>query len=446
MENLSQWNKWIIPHFSTICDEVCSKTFEYDYYDIELSAKNFKYLFFPFCINIKLKYKYESKKKKKVKAKVSLIICNIHKKRHLFIEEQAIFKSPNYEYTIKTKLTQDKLCNLQNGWVNSDSIRLKFCIEFIKPRYYDTGEYDEEESESENSFFSNDRDSSSSENDDEEAIYNNYYDFIISGSEDEKTPILKFQNFEMILASFIKDGNFAINFSFRTCYKMTMIFTFKVINFNYPPNESEMQIINIRSSPNEEPYIKQHELVFPISDREICDEEEGWLDNNRCMQVRVNFYYPKSKEDSYQYIQRKKYNTHYSRNYRYDHYEDYTSYNSNSRVNYNSFYHDNSKEETGCVGLQNQGATCYMNSILQSLFHIPAFRKIVYKMPISDQEDLKTSIPLSLQRLFAKLQFSDESCSTKELTTSFGWNDRETFTQHDVQEFCTVLLDRKSVV
>lgn len=35
-----------------------------------------------------------------------------------------------------------------------------------------------------------------------------------------------------------------------------------------------------------------------------------------------------------------------------------------------------SKRETGYVGLKNQGATCYMNSLLQTLFHIPYFRKV----------------------------------------------------------------------
>lgn len=36
-----------------------------------------------------------------------------------------------------------------------------------------------------------------------------------------------------------------------------------------------------------------------------------------------------------------------------------------------------SKKETGYVGLKNQGATCYMNSLLQTLYHIPYFRKVI---------------------------------------------------------------------
>ena len=36
-----------------------------------------------------------------------------------------------------------------------------------------------------------------------------------------------------------------------------------------------------------------------------------------------------------------------------------------------------SKIETGMVGLKNQGATCYLNSLLQSLYFTNAFRKVL---------------------------------------------------------------------
>jgi ubiquitin carboxyl-terminal hydrolase 7 len=101
-----------------------------------------------------------------------------------------------------------------------------------------------------------------------------------------------------------------------------------------------------------------------------------------------------------------------------------------------------SKKETGYVGLKNQGATCYMNSLLQTLTHIPYFRKAVYHMHTTDGEDPENSIPLSLQRIFYKLQYSDASVSTKQLTKSFGWDTYDTFMQHDVQELNRVLVDK----
>ncbi|OHT14307.1 hypothetical protein TRFO_15331 [Tritrichomonas foetus] len=101
----------------------------------------------------------------------------------------------------------------------------------------------------------------------------------------------------------------------------------------------------------------------------------------------------------------------------------------------------NNKNKTEYVGLNNQGATCYMNSMLQALFHLPAFRHLVYEMPTTGNENSNDSIPLNLQRLFYKMQFGNKSCSTKALTKSFGWGSAETFMQHDIQEFSRVLLD-----
>ena len=95
---------------------------------------------------------------------------------------------------------------------------------------------------------------------------------------------------------------------------------------------------------------------------------------------------------------------------------------------------------TGYIGLQNQGCTCYMNSILQCLFNIPAFRRIVFNLPTTGYEDAK-NIPLALQRLFILMQKAHIAPSTNGLTHSFGWDGLELFQQHDVEEFILILLD-----
>ncbi|OHT07167.1 hypothetical protein TRFO_01295 [Tritrichomonas foetus] len=92
-------------------------------------------------------------------------------------------------------------------------------------------------------------------------------------------------------------------------------------------------------------------------------------------------------------------------------------------------------------GLANMGATCYLNSYLQVLFHIPAFRKIVYQIPTTGNEDRKTSIILNLQTLFYEMQSSKRVCSPKDLIFSFGWDERTISHQNDIQEFARVLTD-----
>ncbi|GFS45976.1 ubiquitin-specific protease 12 [Actinidia rufa] len=91
------------------------------------------------------------------------------------------------------------------------------------------------------------------------------------------------------------------------------------------------------------------------------------------------------------------------------------------------YWSHDSKKETGYVGLKNQGATCYMNSLLQTLYHIPYFRKAVYHMPTTENDMPSGSIPLALQSLFYKLQYNDTSVATKELTKSFGWDTYDSF-------------------
>lgn len=134
-------------------------------------------------------------------------------------------------------------------------------------------------------------------------------------------------------------------------------------------------------------------------------------------------------------------------------------------------------------GLVNQGATCYLNSLLQALFHISEFRSIIYGMPTKEEETpggnnngggggdsaggqspsaatshtattaagsggdgggdrpSGLSVPHALQRVFCRLQTANASVDTNELTSSFGWSASDGFVQHDVHELLHVLLN-----
>lgn len=109
-------------------------------------------------------------------------------------------------------------------------------------------------------------------------------------------------------------------------------------------------------------------------------------------------------------------------------------------VLWHNFNNYDSKKATGYVGLKNQGATCYMNSLLQSLYFTSYFRKAVYQIPTENDEP-GNSIALSLQRIFYQMDKASDPASTLELTQSFGWSSLDAFMQHDVQEFNRVLQD-----
>lgn len=90
------------------------------------------------------------------------------------------------------------------------------------------------------------------------------------------------------------------------------------------------------------------------------------------------------------------------------------------------------------AGLRNQGATCYLNSLIQCLFHDAHFVKLV--METSDNPD--SVIITELQKLFARLMLSDnQAIDTEPLLSAFGWSKSQMFEQHDIHELFSVLLD-----
>lgn len=176
---------------------------------------------------------------------------------------------------------------------------------------------------------------------------------------------------------------------------------------------------------------------------------------------------------------------------------------SSTGVLWHDFSDYDSKQKTGFVGLNNQGATCYLNLLLQLYFVTGGFRALVYDIPtatkkpttdgessIKDEQSAEKpvnplivenisnlnvidgvpvtdivaqlsnsnddnlsstgrtidnkrarAVALAMQRVFAHMQLATAPVSTLELTKSFGWDSSDAFTQHDVQELNRILMD-----
>eukprot|EP01062_Namystynia_karyoxenos_P005641 TRINITY_DN11960_c0_g1_i4.p1 TRINITY_DN11960_c0_g1~~TRINITY_DN11960_c0_g1_i4.p1 ORF type:complete len:1261 (+),score=298.54 TRINITY_DN11960_c0_g1_i4:95-3784(+) len=87
-----------------------------------------------------------------------------------------------------------------------------------------------------------------------------------------------------------------------------------------------------------------------------------------------------------------------------------------------------------CTGLRNLGATCFLNGLLQAIFHLSALRDAVYKLKVGCTG--RQRIGLALQRLFWSMQNGGASgvADPSELTASFRWSTNEHHQQQDVQE------------
>lgn len=62
------------------------------------------------------------------------------------------------------------------------------------------------------------------------------------------------------------------------------------------------------------------------------------------------------------------------------------------------------REEGKPCGLRNVGNTCWFNSIIQSLFHLPGFREIIFSFRLTENEILKLDARV-IRRNYKSKQF-----------------------------------------
>lgn len=93
-------------------------------------------------------------------------------------------------------------------------------------------------------------------------------------------------------------------------------------------------------------------------------------------------------------------------------------------------------------GLKRHGNTCYMNSILQLVFHIPKLRDFIFSINIEQVPAKQKRFVFNLQKLFFRMQTAPlTSFSTEELTESLGWGRLALAQQCDAHEFHTKLWE-----
>jgi len=114
--------------------------------------------------------------------------------------------------------------------------------------------------------------------------------------------------------------------------------------------------------------------------------------------------------------------------------------------------HDRKRDGDWPVGLKNVGQTCWFSAVIQSFFHLPAFRRLVLtfnppqREPKSEKERKILDFMLELRKLFSLLvgsqrKYVDPSIAVGILRGSLGGENNYCNNQQDVSEFTHKLLD-----
>ncbi|XP_038672446.1 uncharacterized protein LOC119976206 [Scyliorhinus canicula] len=93
-------------------------------------------------------------------------------------------------------------------------------------------------------------------------------------------------------------------------------------------------------------------------------------------------------------------------------------------------------------GIKNQGATCYLNTLLQTLYMTPEMKETISRFVQNPPEtlDKKTSICYHLDALFTDLG-AKRTAQTRGITRNLGMSEKDVFEQQDIEEYFRRILN-----